>query len=61
MGQRAKCDDRGRNAAGRQPADHAPVDAARKAVDQAAAGLGRGSVKQVGADGGRRVNEYQTA
>ena len=49
-------DQRGRDAAARQPPDHAPVDAARVAVHQAAAGLGGGGIEQVGADGRRRMN-----
>ena len=51
--------DRRRNAAGREPADHAPVDAAGKAMHEAAAGLGGRGIKQVGSDRGRGMHAEQ--
>jgi hypothetical protein len=47
------------NTAARQPPDHTPVDAARIAMHQAAAGLGRRGIEQIGADGGDRMHAEQ--
>ncbi len=40
------------NAAAGKPKHRGPVDAARQPMHHAAAGLGRGGIQQVGADGG---------
>jgi hypothetical protein len=51
-----KGDDGRGNAARRQPADDAPIDGLRNAVDEGAGGFRRRRIKQVRADRGRRAD-----
>jgi hypothetical protein len=48
-----------RHAAARKSSDHGPVDRASQSVDQAAAGLGRRCIEQIGAHRGRRMDPEQ--
>jgi hypothetical protein len=51
-----KCESGHRNAAGGEPADDPPVDAAIEAVHQRPDALCRRRVEQIGADSGRWLN-----
>ena len=57
--QRPDGQDRHRHAAGGEKPHHAPIDGPVVAVHQAAGGLGRRGIEQVGADRGRRMNPEQ--
>ena len=59
VAQRPDGQDRQRHAAGGEPPHHAPIDGPVIAMHQAAGGLGRRGVEQVGADRGRRMDAEQ--
>jgi hypothetical protein len=58
-GQDDQAGDAGRHAAGREPPHDLPLDSPGKPVDERAAGLGRGRVKQIGADSRGRMDTEQ--